>query len=114
MLNEIDPKTRYAFILILGGIAAIVLILLIASLNYDDGEQAALVIATGTGVIGTLVGTFFGLQAGSAGRDHLERQLEERSTLLLQALANPDATRRRLTAEPAPVATAPLDTSPAE
>jgi hypothetical protein len=77
-------RYRYGQRIIWWGFFLIGLITISAIVRYDDPQKVTVVVSTVTGVVGTLIGAFFGVTAGSAGREQ-----SEALTQRLLAGANP-------------------------
>jgi hypothetical protein len=60
--NEPNDRTRYGFYLVIIGLVVILAVLLIAVRKYATASDVVTVIGSVTGVIGTIVGAFFGVQ----------------------------------------------------
>jgi uncharacterized protein YjbI with pentapeptide repeats len=100
-------RLRYGFWIILVGIGTVAvlflaLIIMIAAMGYETRtSDMAAILSSVIGVVGTLVGTFFGHQLGSAGKEEAEasRQEAQKSTMVALTMLPPDAQeemRRRL------------------
>jgi hypothetical protein len=83
MIN--NTSLRYAFWVVLTGIGAVVLLALFAMTRWTTATDVAAVISSGAAVVGTIVGAYFGVQAGSAGKEKAEEQ-RDRAELRVQAL----------------------------
>ena len=89
----LDPGTEkmritYAFWLAVIGlaIAATLVIFLVARTEYKSSDVVA-VTGLFTSVLGTLVGAFFGLQIGSAGKEKAQQEAQDAHSLAQKALA---------------------------
>ena len=83
-----DPKWKYGLIAVIAGLLAIVLVVIVAMFRYPSAEVNN-VVGTALGAIGTLVGAYFGVQVGSAGKDQAEKAKDkatERSVQLAAAV----------------------------
>jgi len=81
-------KAKYAFIISmlgLGGVIAIILFLIFTKYGNASSDIVAIV-GTITGLVGTIVGAFLGVQAGADGKPALMLQLKETQALLNRAL----------------------------
>jgi hypothetical protein len=56
------------------GLGVIVLCFLIAVWRYDSATDAGPVLAAVTGTVGAIVGAYFGVQVGSAGKEQSDAQ----------------------------------------
>lgn len=97
-----DPKTEQlrinrAFWLAIFGLtlAAIVAVTLFFG-GMDEASDLTSVVGLFTSVLGTLVGAFFGLQIGSAGKEEAEERANEtqKNLNVLAAAADPDTITR--------------------
>ncbi|MFG2117972.1 hypothetical protein [Streptomyces sp. NPDC048710] len=70
----------------------VVLVGFLVALSKVDRTSISAVYAGLTGVTGTLVGAYFGLQAGQSGRDRSDDERQKANTLAVQlaAAAHPD------------------------
>jgi hypothetical protein len=96
-----NEKTRWRYGLgaVAFAVLAIALVFAIATVRYRAGADVSAALAAITGTIGTILGGYLGLQAGSAGKSDVERAwqeaesarrlAEERATALAAAL-DPD------------------------
>jgi hypothetical protein len=80
-------RYRYGQRIIWWGFFLIGVITVTAIVRYDDPQKVAVVLSTVTGVVGTLIGAFFGVAAGSAGRERSEAITQQ----LLAQTNPPDA-----------------------
>ncbi len=76
-----DPdqvRTRYGFVLVITGIILVGVMYALTLWAYRGGQAAEVATAMGavTTVVGTLVGAFFGVQLGAAGREKIEDRAE--------------------------------------
>jgi hypothetical protein len=92
-------RLRYGFWIILVGIGTVAVLFLaliidIAVMKYEgETSDMAAILSSAIGVIGTLVGTFFGHQLGSAGKERAEasRQEAQKSTMVALTMLPPGA-----------------------
>ena len=87
MANESTPpdpttehmRIRYAFWLaVFGmGLAAVLVVFLVLQGGYKAASDVVAIVGLFTSVLGTLVGAFFGLQVGSAGREKDQQAARE-------------------------------------
>jgi hypothetical protein len=89
------PRWTYGVLVVLGGLIAITLCLAAALYVYrnvssatDSAGAVATVLAPITGVVGTLVGAYFGIQAGSAGTAAAQAAANEAQATALEAMRN--------------------------
>ena len=79
-------RMRYAFWLAVTGLglsAALVIILFIWGM---DSSQIGAIVGIFTGLTGTLVGTFFGVQIGSIGREQERQEKQKMETMAMMAI----------------------------
>jgi hypothetical protein len=62
-------RVKYGFFIVLIGLLVVLTVFIIAILRLENASDATAVIGAVTGVIGTLVGTFFGIHVGSEGKE---------------------------------------------
>jgi phage tail tape-measure protein len=96
--NE-NARWRYGLGAVGIAVLTIVLVFVIAAVRYRAGADVSAALAAITGTVGTILGGYLGLQAGSAGKSDVERAwqeaessrrlAEERATALAAAL-DPD------------------------
>ena len=67
------PDPPYGFYIVLAGLSALVLIAVIAILRYGTANDVTTVTTSAGAVIGTVVGAFFGVSVGQAGRKRAEQ-----------------------------------------
>ncbi len=72
-MNDLQ-RIKYGFLVVLGGLAAVALIYVLAVWRWTDASDVATAVSSAVGVIGTLVGAFFGVQVGSAGKEKAEEK----------------------------------------
>jgi hypothetical protein len=85
-------RYRYGQRIIWWGFFLIGAITITAILKYDDPSKVGVVLSTVTGVVGTVIGAFFGVAAGSAGRERSE-------SITRQLLAESSAERAKAALE---------------
>ncbi len=82
-------RIRKAFWLaIVGLVIAALLVLMLLAYGFTESKDIVAVVGLFTSVLGTLVGAFFGLQIGSAGKeasDQRANKAEQKSNALLSA-----------------------------
>jgi hypothetical protein len=87
-----DNKSRFGLVAVIAGLAAIVALMVVAMFRYPSGEVNN-VVGTALGAIGTLVGAYFGVQVGSAGKEQAERAKDAATERAVQlAAAVPEET----------------------
>jgi hypothetical protein len=93
-----DPKAKYRFWIIIAGLGSVVIlyigtIITFAILTSSDTLANNVVAAMGaiTGVIGSLVGAYFGLQAGAAGKEASDAKAQQQSALASAAMGQLDS-----------------------
>jgi hypothetical protein len=87
-LETDSMRIRYAFWLaVIGlGLAALLVMFLVLA-GWKTASDVAAVVGLFTSVLGTLVGAFFGVQIGSAGKEKERRAAEAAERLAQRALA---------------------------
>jgi hypothetical protein len=86
-------RARYGVTVVLAGLAVTLLAFGFALLAFDKAGSVSAALAPITGVIGTIVGAYFGVQVGSSGRSQAEAA---------RAKAEDDARRLAIVADPGP------------
>src|ERR687889_1284639 len=88
--QQIDQqRIRYGLWIILTGFALVALITVVSIFKWNDVTSVATAIGATTSLVGTVVGSFLGVQVGSAGKERVEAdrvQLEETVRLALSLL----------------------------
>ncbi len=88
--QEVDRmRIRYGLLIILTGFALVALVSLVSIWRWDDVTSVATAIGATTSLVGTVVGSFLGVQVGSAGKERVEadrQQLEEMARTALSML----------------------------
>jgi hypothetical protein len=94
----IDLLNACGAILIVGLGLVFVFILSLVALGTVQGDQKATTLAAALGVIGTIVGTYFGHKAGSAGKERAEnaREAEAAKVQELTAELQPEPAKAAL------------------
>jgi hypothetical protein len=95
VVKEINPKSdletqrmRYAFWLaVVGLLLAVTLVLFLYFRGMTASNDIVAVVGVFTGVTGTLVGAFFGVQIGSAGREEERTERRNAEMMVKWALA---------------------------
>lgn len=80
-------RWRYGFFIVLVGLLVVLLGFTVSVLN--SGEVATL-FAGVCGVVGTIIGAYFGVQAGQAGKDRAEAELRRVNDLAIRMAAYVD------------------------
>ncbi len=69
---ETTDRWRYGLIAVGMGLVVILLCFGVAVWKYENAADAGAVLAAVTGTVGAIVGAYFGIQVGSAGKDKAE------------------------------------------
>ena len=80
-------KWKYGIAVVLAGLAVILVAFLLALGEYSKAADVSTALAPVTGVVGTLVGAYFGVQVGSAGKERAEDAREKSEQEAKAALA---------------------------
>ncbi len=65
-----DPlRTKYGFWIVFTGIVVVLVVFLASLLKWSSSNDVATSVGSVTSVLGTLIGAFFGIQVGSAGKE---------------------------------------------
>ena len=90
MHEQVDNmRIKYGFWIILMGFFLIALITAASILKWNDVTSVATVIGATTSLVGTVVGSFLGVQVGAAGKERVEadrKQSEETARIALSML----------------------------
>jgi len=88
--QQIDQqRIRYGLWIIFTGFALIALITVVSIFKWNDVTSVATAIGATTSLVGTVVGSFLGVQVGSAGKERVEtdrQRLEDTVRLALSML----------------------------
>lgn len=82
-------KAKYGIVVVLAGLAVILVAFIVALARYDKAADVSTALAPVTGIVGTLVGAYFGVQVGSEGKARAEEarsRSEEQAKAALGAL----------------------------
>jgi hypothetical protein len=91
-------RIRFGFWIVTLGLVLVVVVFLAAMARWTAASDVAAAVGSVTGVIGTIIGAFFGVQVGSAGKEKAEtaRAEAERKALRLAAAMPPDVASKVL------------------
>ncbi|MGA2310664.1 MAG: hypothetical protein ABSG57_14110 [Candidatus Bathyarchaeia archaeon] len=86
-------RTVYGFGVVVTGLVLVALVYVAAVVRWNTAADVTTVVGSVTGIIGTLVGVFFGNSVGSAGKDKAEaaRNTAEKKLQTMTALAGKHA-----------------------
>lgn len=65
-------RIRYGRDVVLAGLVVLILTLSVAVWRWSTAQDVALILGTITGTVGTIVGAFFGINVGAAGKEKAE------------------------------------------
>lgn len=88
--GAVGKLSMQGFYVVVVGLLVVLTIYVVAVLRWDSASDVTTVVGSAGGIVGTVIGAFFGVQVGSAGRDRAERQrnvAQERSMALAAALS---------------------------
>jgi hypothetical protein len=83
--ETMPPDPPYGFYIVLAGLSALVLIAVIAILRYRAANDVTSVTTSAGAVIGTVIGAFFGVSVGQAGRKRAEHAKDQAQQLAIQS-----------------------------
>jgi hypothetical protein len=85
-------RIRYGLLIILAGFVLVALISVVSIFRWEDVTSVATAIGATTSLVGTVVGSFLGIQVGSAGKERAEadRQRVEQLARLALAMLPPE------------------------
>jgi uncharacterized membrane protein len=76
--NNIDKiHIKYGFWVIIIGFILVTVIFIVAIFKWQEASDVTAVVGAFTGLVGTVVGAFFGAQIGSAGKEKAEKARKE-------------------------------------
>jgi uncharacterized protein YacL len=88
VVNKPDQiRLEYGFWIVIAGFTVVLGIFITAIFKWNTASDIAAVVSSSTGVIGTIVGAYFGVQVGSAGRDKAESAREEAEDKVVRLVA---------------------------
>jgi hypothetical protein len=79
-------RIKYGAGLILAAFVFLIVVLMIALSQFEAVADVTSLVGVFTGVVGTLVGAFFGVQAGAAGKDKAEKDRDKNAELARRAI----------------------------
>jgi hypothetical protein len=93
-----EMRLKYGFWVVLVGLVVSLAAVLVAIWRLTDPTTIAGVVASLTGMVGTVVGAFFGVQVGAAGKEKAEAERSEAPKMATQMAAalHPDDAKRIL------------------
>jgi hypothetical protein len=68
------PDRLQGFVIVILGLVCLLTVFLVANFKFSSASDVTTTVTSVGGVIGTIVGAFFGLQLGAAGKDKVEQQ----------------------------------------
>jgi hypothetical protein len=80
-------KWKYGVTVVLAGLVVILLAFVLSLSEYEKAADVSTALAPVTGVVGTLVGAYFGVQVGAAGKEKAEEKRERSEAEAKAALA---------------------------
>ena len=92
-------RIKYAFWLAIIGLSiAAILVMFLVYRGWSEAERVVAVVGLFTSVLGTLVGAFFGMQIGAAGKEKDQQARQNAESLARKALsALPPESAQRIT-----------------
>jgi hypothetical protein len=100
-----DPKARYGFRIVLAGLGSVAVLYIFTIVIYavltPDNLANNVVASMGaiTGVIGSLVAAYFGVQLGAAGKEASDAKATEQAALASAAMGQLDSDKSRTAIE---------------
>jgi hypothetical protein len=93
-----QPRWKYGLYAVYAGLGALALCYIVATIRYKVAADAAGALAPVATAIGTLVGAYFGVQVGSAGKQQSDNSRDQahREALKFAAIADPDKAMRMM------------------
>jgi ABC-type nickel/cobalt efflux system permease component RcnA len=65
-------RIKYGFRIVIIGLVLVAVVFLAAIVKWTTASDVAAAVSSVTGVVGTIIGAFFGVQVGSAGKEKAE------------------------------------------
>jgi hypothetical protein len=83
---------KYGFIVVILGLVFVLAVFVFAIFKFNSASDVTTTVTSVGGVIGTIVGAFFGLQLGAAGKEKVEQERNnaQRMALMLAGKAPTD------------------------
>jgi hypothetical protein len=99
--DELDRmRLRYGFWIIIFGFSLVAFITLVAIFRWNEVANVATVVGAVSSLVGTVVGAFFGVQFGSAGKEKVEAARDRSQEMAEAALSMlPPESAERLRSE---------------
>jgi hypothetical protein len=72
-----SDKHHYGFWIVIAGLIVMTIALLVSAVRWPTASDATSVLTAFGGVVGTLVGTFFGVTVGSAGKKEADKRTDD-------------------------------------
>jgi hypothetical protein len=100
----VDPKARYGFLIVIAGLVSVIVlyigtILIFANLTPENlANNVVACMGAITGVVGSLVGAYFGVQLGSAGKEASDASAVQNAALASAAMGQIDDPNKSTTA----------------
>jgi hypothetical protein len=93
-----ELRMRYGFWIVIAGLVVVGAVFVAAVLKWTTAADVSTAVGSLTGVVGTIIGAFFGVQVGSAGKEkaEAERVAMENKALSLAAELPPDRAKKIL------------------
>ena len=88
--NADELRSRYGRDVVFAGLAVLLLALTVTVWRWKTAQDVSVVLSAFTGTVGTIVGAFFGISAGAAGKEKAEAErskAEEKKDAALTAIA---------------------------
>lgn len=82
-----EDKTVLGFWIVIAGLLAVLAVFGLGVWKYSSAADAATAMSAVTGAIGAIVGAFFGVQVGSAGKDKSDNARDQAEKKLVRSLA---------------------------
>lgn len=84
-------KVRFGFYAVLAGLATLTAMFIAVVVMFETATDVSTALGAVAGTVGTLVGAFFGIQVGTAGKEKAEDDAKK-----LAAIASPELAARAL------------------
>ena len=79
----------YAMYVVLAGIFAVTAVTMVAVFRYDDAAMIVTALGPVVGVIGTLVGAYFGLRGSSLAQQHANAAHQQEPSTVVSVMERP-------------------------
>jgi len=90
-----ELRMKYGFWVVIIGLILVGIVFIVAIVKWTTAADVATAVGSLTGVVGTIIGAYFGIQIGSAGKEKAEadRAIAEKKAISLAAELPPNVAK---------------------